>query len=83
MRPAPEPRPAPAQPQGQAQPQPRHEPAHMRPIGDPAHIAGQGKANPLAMILSAAMMLDWLAERLRISGPRVPGASSLRPCQAR
>jgi 3-isopropylmalate dehydrogenase len=24
---------------------------------------GQGKANPTAMILSAAMMLDWLADR--------------------
>jgi 3-isopropylmalate dehydrogenase len=24
---------------------------------------GQGKANPTAMILSAAMMLDWLAEK--------------------
>ncbi|MBK9571951.1 MAG: isocitrate/isopropylmalate dehydrogenase family protein [Rhodoferax sp.] len=49
----------------------------MAPSGDigdrhglfqPAHgtapdIAGQGKANPTAMILSAAMMLDWLAER--------------------
>ncbi|MBX3585458.1 MAG: isocitrate/isopropylmalate dehydrogenase family protein [Ramlibacter sp.] len=49
----------------------------MAPSGDigdrhglfqPAHgtapdIAGQGKANPTAMLLSAAMMLDWLAER--------------------
>ena len=49
----------------------------MAPSGDigdhhalfqPAHgtapdIAGQGKANPTAMILSAAMMLDWLAVR--------------------
>ena len=49
----------------------------MAPSGDvgdahalfqPAHgtapdIAGQGKANPSAMFLSAAMMLDWLAER--------------------
>jgi 3-isopropylmalate dehydrogenase len=24
---------------------------------------GQGKANPTAMILSAAMMLDWLADK--------------------
>lgn len=29
--------------------------------GSAPDIAGQGKANPLAMILSAAMMLDWLA----------------------
>ncbi len=49
----------------------------MAPSGDigdkhglfqPAHgtapdIAGQGKANPGAMFLSAAMMLDWLAQR--------------------
>ena len=49
----------------------------MAPSGDigdkhalfqPAHgtapdIVGQGKANPTGMILSAAMMLDWLAQR--------------------
>jgi len=31
--------------------------------GSAPDIAGEGKANPTAMILSAAMMLDWLAER--------------------
>ena len=31
--------------------------------GSAPDIAGQGVANPLAMILSAAMMLDWLGER--------------------
>ncbi len=31
--------------------------------GSAPDIAGTGKANPTAMILSAAMMLDWLAER--------------------
>ena len=31
--------------------------------GSAPDIAGQGKANPIATILSAAMMLDWLAER--------------------
>ncbi|WP_300035436.1 isocitrate/isopropylmalate family dehydrogenase [uncultured Roseobacter sp.] len=31
--------------------------------GSAPDIAGQGKANPLAMILSAAMMLDWLGLR--------------------
>ena len=31
--------------------------------GSAPDIAGQGKANPTAMILSAALMLDWLAER--------------------
>jgi 3-isopropylmalate dehydrogenase len=49
----------------------------MAPSGDigekhglfqPSHgtapdIAGQGKANPTAMLLSAAMMLEWLADR--------------------
>ena len=33
--------------------------------GSAPDIAGQGKANPTACILSAAMMLDWLAERSR------------------
>jgi 3-isopropylmalate dehydrogenase len=33
--------------------------------GSAPDIAGQGKANPTAAILSAAMMLDWLAERGR------------------
>ena len=33
--------------------------------GSAPDIAGQGKANPTAAILSAAMMLDWLAERSR------------------
>lgn len=31
--------------------------------GTAPQIAGQGVANPLAMILSAAMMFDWLGER--------------------
>jgi 3-isopropylmalate dehydrogenase len=35
------------------------QPAH----GTAPDIVGQGIANPTAMILSAAMMLDWLAER--------------------
>ncbi len=35
------------------------QPAH----GTAPDIAGQGIANPTAMILSVAMMLDWLAER--------------------
>ena len=35
------------------------QPAH----GTAPDIAGQGKANPSAMFLSAAMMLDWLAEK--------------------
>ena len=35
------------------------QPAH----GTAPDIAGRGKANPSAMFLSAAMMLDWLADR--------------------
>ena len=35
------------------------QPAH----GTAPDIAGQGKANPTAMILSTAMMLDWLGEQ--------------------
>ncbi len=31
--------------------------------GTAPDIAGQGRANPVAMFLSAALMLDWLAER--------------------
>ncbi len=31
--------------------------------GSAPDIAGQGKANPTATILSAALMLDWLAEQ--------------------
>jgi len=40
------------------------QPAH----GTAPDIAGQGIANPTAMILSAAMMLDWLGEVHRSSG---------------
>jgi len=35
------------------------QPAH----GSAPDIAGQGKANPVAMLLSGAMMLDWLGEK--------------------
>jgi len=35
------------------------QPAH----GSAPDIAGQGKANPTATLLSAAMMLDWLGDR--------------------
>jgi 3-isopropylmalate dehydrogenase len=44
------------------------QPAH----GTAPDIAGQGKANPSAMFLSAALMLDWLAVR--------HGEDSLRTC---
>jgi 3-isopropylmalate dehydrogenase len=34
--------------------------------GSAPDIAGQGKANPTAMLLSAAMMLDWLGTRHKV-----------------
>ena len=36
--------------------------------GSAPDIAGQGRANPTATILSAAMMLEWLAERETLRG---------------
>jgi len=42
--------------------------------GTAPDIAGQGKANPTAMFLSAGMMLDWLGERHRSAAARVAGA---------
>ena len=36
--------------------------------GTAPDIMGQGKANPIAMILSAAMMLDWLADKHNLEG---------------
>jgi 3-isopropylmalate dehydrogenase len=36
--------------------------------GTAPDIMGQGKANPTAMILSAAMMLDWLADKHGVEG---------------
>ncbi|MEL6476335.1 MAG: isocitrate/isopropylmalate family dehydrogenase [Pseudomonadota bacterium] len=36
--------------------------------GTAPDIAGQGIANPLAMVLSGAMMLDWLAEERQLPG---------------
>lgn len=35
--------------------------------GSAPDIAGEGKANPMAMILSAAMMLEWLGQRHGVS----------------
>jgi 3-isopropylmalate dehydrogenase len=36
--------------------------------GTAPDIMGQGKANPTGMILSAAMMLDWLADKHGLEG---------------
>lgn len=47
------------------------QPAH----GSAPDIMGQDKANPLAMFLSAAMMLDWLSERHRL--PQLADAAAL------
>jgi 3-isopropylmalate dehydrogenase len=41
--------------------------------GSAPDIAGQGLANPTAMILSAAMMLEWLAERHGLEAPAKAG----------
>ncbi len=42
--------------------------------GTAPDIVGQGKANPTAMFLSAAMMLDWLGEKHDVAGARAAGA---------
>ena len=42
--------------------------------GSAPDIVGQGKANPTAMILSAAMMLDWLADHRNV--PRLGDAAA-------
>lgn len=47
--------------------------------GSAPDIAGQGKANPTAMILSAAMMLEWLGENHKL--PEA-GAEALRLSRA-
>jgi 3-isopropylmalate dehydrogenase len=41
--------------------------------GTAPDIMGQGKANPTGMILSAAMMLDWLADKHGIEGAAEAG----------
>ena len=41
--------------------------------GSAPDIAGQGAANPTAMILSGAMMLEWLGAKLNHSGLRTAG----------
>ncbi len=41
--------------------------------GSAPDIAGQGKANPTAMLLSAAMMLEWLGERHEVAACRRAG----------
>jgi 3-isopropylmalate dehydrogenase len=41
--------------------------------GTAPDIAGQGKANPVAMFLSGAMMLDWLAEQENVAEARTAG----------
>ncbi len=50
---------------------------HSPPMFEPTHgsapdIAGQGKAGPAAMMLTAAMMLDWMGEE----DPRAAAAAS-------
>ncbi len=42
--------------------------------GSAPDIAGQGSANPFAMILSGAMMLDWLGLRHEVHAMQQDGA---------
>jgi tartrate dehydrogenase/decarboxylase/D-malate dehydrogenase len=67
--------------------------AQMPALFEPTHgsapdIAGQGKANPAAMLLTSAMMLEWLgfaasAERLRqaVALDLVESGAQLRSCE--
>ena len=55
--------------------------------GTAPDIMGQGKANPTGMILSAAMMLDWLADKHGLEGAarsraNASSARSTRPMPA-
>lgn len=43
--------------------------------GSAPDIAGQGKANPVSMILSIAMMLDWIAEKHQMDSFASAGAA--------
>ena len=71
---------------------------HDRAVFQPCHgtapdIAGQGKANPTAAFLSAAMMLEWLGERaaepmaaeaarlIEAAVDRAYAGGALRPCE--
>ncbi|MFL4470377.1 isocitrate/isopropylmalate dehydrogenase family protein [Tateyamaria armeniaca] len=52
-----------------------HDHAVFQPChGSAPDIAGQGVANPMAMILSAAMMLDWLGARNGVDAMTADGA---------
>ena len=71
----------------------RNFPSMFEPIhGSAFDIMGKGLANPTAMILSAAMMLDWLGERHGLPGAVEAGrrietavdrayAAGLKPCE--
>ena len=50
--------------------------------GSAPDIAGQGKANPTAMILSAAMMLEWLGEKHALPEVTATGARLVRAVDA-
>lgn len=54
------------------------QPAH----GSAPDIAGQGKANPTAAVLSAGLMLDWLGERHRIAAMQQAAAALERAVEA-
>lgn len=51
-----------------------HDHAVFQPChGSAPDIAGQGVANPMAMILSAAMMLDWLGDKHGVAQMKADG----------
>jgi tartrate dehydrogenase/decarboxylase/D-malate dehydrogenase len=71
-------------------PDSRELPALFEPThGSAPDIAGQGKANPAAMLLTSAMMLEWLgfpiaAEdvRLAVANDLLANGAQIRSCQA-
>ena len=50
--------------------------------GSAPDIAGQGKANPMAMVLSAAMMLEWLGLRKNAAALREDGVRLRKAVEA-
>jgi 3-isopropylmalate dehydrogenase len=50
--------------------------------GTAPDIAGRGLANPVAMILSGAMMLDWLGHKHRVAGCVRAGEDLIRAVQS-
>jgi len=60
----------------------RRTPWRQAQHGSAPDIAGQDRANPTSLILSAAMLLDWLGERMAAKICASPGAGSPRRSDA-